>query len=161
MESSTILKLLSGIVTYFVPVSALILSIISLFKSSKGQKLQDRVNELEIRIKQYELTELDRKKSEASMACVEARVINISRGNYRLKVWNSGKARALNVTASVDKNANLIFIDSKMPFDFLDGGKNFEVHLIVHSGTADKFKIITNWEDEAGQQHQKEQMGSL
>ena len=48
-----------------------------------------------------------------------------------------------------------------MPFDYLDPGKNFEEPVIVYSGSADKFKIITFWEDEDGNKHQKEQMGSI
>lgn len=54
-----------------------------------------------------------------------------------------------------------MIISSKMPFEFLDAGKNFEEHLIIHGGTADKFLITTTWEDADGQTHTKEQMGSL
>lgn len=148
-------------VTYIVPLIALLLSIVSLCKSGKGQKLQVRVSELELKLKQYEVAELEKKKTEADLACIEARVINISQGKYKLKVWNSGQATAYKVSAAVDKDANLMIMGSKMPFDFLAAGKSFEEHLIVHGGTADKFKIVTTWEDAAGQSHQKEQMGSL
>jgi hypothetical protein len=148
-------------VTYIVPLIALLLSVISLCKSAKGQKLQVRVSELELKLKQYEVAELEKKKTEADLACIEARVINISQGQYRLKVWNSGQATAYKVSASVDKDANLMIMGSKMPFEFLATGKSFEEHLIVHMGTADKFKIVTTWEDAAGQVRQKEQMGSL
>ncbi len=161
MDFSIILYCLKIIVTYIVPLVALLLSIISLYKSVKGQNLQDRVNELELKIKQYEVAELDKKKTQAELACVEARVIKISSGNYRLKVWNSGQATAYKVTASIDKDANLTITDSKMPFDFLDAGKNFEELLFVQFGTANKFKITIEWEDASGKAYRKEQMGSL
>jgi hypothetical protein len=148
-------------ITYIVPLFALLLSVVSLCISAKSQKLQNRVSELELKIKEYEVAEVEKKKTEAGLACIEARVIHISGGEYRLKVWNSGQATAYKVSAIVDKNANLAIMSSKMPFDFLEAGKSFEEHLIVHMGTADKFKIVTTWEDAAGQPHQKEQMGSL
>jgi len=65
------------------------------------------------------------------------------------------------IKAVIDSSANLMIISSKMPFEFLDAGKNFEEHLIIHGGTADKFLITTTWEDADGQTHTKEQMGSL
>lgn len=161
MDFSNIWSYVKEGVTYIVPLVALLLSIISLCKSAKGQKLQIRVSELELKLKQYEVAELEKKKAEADLACIEARVINISSGKYRLKVWNSGKATAYKATASIGKEANLMIMGSKMPFDFLDAGKSFEEHLVVHGGTADKFMITTAWEDADGQVHQKEQMGSL
>lgn len=148
-------------ITYIVPLFALLLSIVSLCKSAKGQKLQNRVSELELKIKEYEVAEVEKKKTEAGLACVEARVIHISSGKYKLKVWNSGQATAYKASAIIDKNANLMIMSSKMPFEFLDAGKNFEEHLIIHGGTARKFLIITTWEDADGQPHKKEQMGSL
>lgn len=148
-------------VIYIVPLFAILLSIVSLCKSAKGQKLQARVSELELKLKQHEVEELEKMKTEADLACVEARVINISQGKYKLKVWNSGQATAYKVLAIVDKDANLMIMSSKMPFDFLEAGKNFEEHLIIYNGTANKFKIVTSWEDSAGQSHQKEQMGSF
>jgi len=161
MDFSVIWSYVKEVVNYIVPLIALLLSIISLCQSTKSQKLQGRIGELELKLKQYEVAEIDKKKSEADLACIEARVINISRGKYKLKVWNSGQATAYKVTASIDKQANLIIIGSKMPFDFLDAGKSFDEDLIVHDGTAGKFKIITTWEDKDGNTHQKEQMGSL
>lgn len=161
MDFSDIWSYVKEGVTYIVPLVALLLSIISLCKSSKGQKLQVRVSELELKLKQYEVAEIEKKKAEADLACIEARVMKISSGKYRLKVWNSGQATAYKVSVIVDKNDNLMIMGSKMPFDFLEAGKSFEEHLIVHMGTADKFMITTAWEDADGQAHQKEQMGSL
>lgn len=152
---------LKAVVEYVIPVIALIISIVSLVKSIRGQKLQDRINEIEIKLKEYELLELEKKQNETKLQCVEARVVRISSDNYRMKIWNSGNSRVYNVSAKVEEGSNLILYDSKMPFDYLEPGKNFEEAVIVYSGSADKFKIITFWEDEDGNKHQKEQMGSI
>lgn len=152
---------LKAVVDYGIPIIALVLSAISLVKSIRGQKLQDRINEIEIKLKEYELLELEKKQNETKVQCVEARVVRISSDNYRMKIWNSGNSRVYNVSAKVEEGSNLILYDSKMPFDYLDPGKNFEEPVIVYLGSADKFKIITFWEDEDGNKHQKEQMGSI
>lgn len=152
---------LKAVVDYGIPIIALVLSAISLVKSIRGQKLQDRINEIEIKLKEYELLELEKKQNETKVHCVEARVVRIPSNNYRMKIWNSGNSRVYNVCAKVEEGSNLILYDSKMPFDYLDPGKNFEEAVIVYSGSADKFKIITFWEDEDGNKHQKEQMGSI
>lgn len=161
MDWQKIWEITKECTTYIAPLLALLLSIVSLCKSAKGQKLQNRVGELELKLKEYEVAQLKKKETAANTACIEARIINISSGKYRLKVWNSGQTTAYNVKAVIDSSANLMIISSKMPFEFLDAGKNFEEHLIIHGGTADKFLITTTWEDADGQTHTKEQMGSL
>ena len=75
----------------------LIVAIISLFKSSKAQRLQNKVNELELKIKQNELDKIAKEKEDSVLACVEARFITVGKGKHRLKVWNSGNATAYNV----------------------------------------------------------------
>ena len=141
--------------------ASLLIAIISLIKASKAQSLQNRVNELEVKIKQYELEKLEAEKAEAALSCVEARVIHISRGKYKLKVWNSGNVKVFNVFAKIEKDSEIILMDSKMPFDELEPKKSFEEYLIVHAGSARKFKITTSWEDAAGNRQEKIQMGDL
>ena len=81
---------------------SLLVAVISLYKSSKAQCLQNKVNELELKIKQNELDRIAKEKEDAVLACVEARFITVGKGKHRLKVWNSGNATAYNVTARFD-----------------------------------------------------------
>lgn len=141
---------------------AFLLSIVAMAKASKAEKLQNKINELELKIKQYEVEKIEKEKEEESLSCVEARVIAIGNGKYRLKVWNSGNAPAYNVTAKFDGNPELIIIDrEKQPFEFLDAKKSYEMTLVVYSGSASKFKIITEWTDASGENHSKIQMDDL
>lgn len=141
---------------------SLLIAVIALIKSSKAQKLQNRVNEMEIKIKEYELERITKEKEEASSSCVEARVITIGSGKHRLKVWNSGNTTVYNVTAKFDGNPNIIVMDSdKQPFDELAPNKSYELVLVVHSGSASKFRIITEWTDAEGKINSKSQMGDL
>ena len=91
---------------------------------------------------------------------MEARVISIGQGKHRLKVWNSGNAPAYNVCAKFDGDPKIIvFSNDKQPFDVLEPNKNYELALIVHSGSAHKFKIVTEWIDADGNHQSKTQMG--
>ena len=144
-----------------VSVASLLIAIFSLIKASKAQSLQNRVNELEVKIKQYEIEKIEAEKAEAALSCVEARVIHITKDKYKLKVWNSGNVKVYNVSAEFEKDSQIIIWNSKMPFDELEPKKSFEEHLIVHNGSARKFKITTSWEDADGNRQEKIQMGDL
>lgn len=141
---------------------SLLVAIISLFKSSKAQRLQNKVNELELKIKQNELERIAKEKESATIACVEARVINVGKGKYSLKVWNSGNATAYNVIAQFDGDVGIMILDEeKQPFEELEARKNYELILVTHFGSSSKFKIITEWTDSNGKHHKKTQMGDL
>ena len=61
-----------------------------------------------------------------------------------------------NVSAEIDKEAGIVILEEKMPFEMLEPQKGFEVSAI-HYGGVPKFKIITIWFAESKTQHQKEQ----
>lgn len=133
---------------------SLLVAIISLFKSSKAQRLQNKVNELELKIKQNELDKIAKEKEDSVLACVEARFITVGKGKHRLKVWNSGNATAYNVSARFDGDVGIMIMDrEKQPFEELEAGKSYELILITHNGSASKFRIITEWTDSSGKQH--------
>ena len=141
---------------------SLLVAVISLFKSSKAQRLQNKVNELELKIKQNELNRIAKENEAADLACVEARFITVGKGKHRLKVWNSGNATAYNVTARFDGDVGIMIMDQeKQPFDELEARKSYELILITHNGSASKFRIITEWTDSSGEQHTKTQMGDF
>lgn len=131
-------------------IAALVISIISigfagisLFYSIKSQNLQNKVNEIEYKLKQYELDE----KEQGS--CIEARINHITKGKYKIKIWNSGNSPAKNVTASWEPPEGIIFFDKdKMPFEVLEPQKGFELNIHLYDGSLSKLKIKTEWEDE-------------
>ncbi len=148
-------------VRYLIPVTAIALSILSYRNSREAQKVQAKLNVIEEKIKNYELDEIKRKQQEATKACVEVRIINISPRQYKLKVWNSGQATAYNVDFEIPKDAEMNVIAEKVPFEFLEPGKSFEENALVHLGTARKFMMKTTWEDERGRSYFKEQLVTI
>ena len=168
-EMENLIKILQEIAPYIPDWGALIVSgisllvaIISLAKSFQAQDLQNKVNELELKIKQNQLDRIAKEKATESLACVEARVITVGRGKHSLKVWNSGNATAYNVTARFDGDAGIIILDDeKQPFEELEPRKSYELVLVTHFGSASKFRIITEWTDVNGEKHKKSQMSDL
>ena len=146
-------------------IAALVISAVSLFVaivsfiiSSKSQHLQNRVNEIELKLKEYELEEKEQHKA----PCIEARINHIAKGNYRIKIWNSGNTAAKNVTASWDKGSQIIFFDQeKMPFELLEPQKSFDLAISAYMGSPRKLLITTAWEDTDGEKHSKEQWCDL
>ena len=128
--------------------------------SSKSQHLQDRVNEIELKLKEYELEEKEKEQHKAP--CIEARINHITKGNYKIKIWNSGNAAAKNVTVSWDKESQIIFFDQeKLPFELLEPQKSFDLAISTYSGSPRKLCITTAWEDSDGEKHSKEQWCDL
>ena len=140
---------------------ALIVSVISWIQSSKAQSLQNRINELDLKLKEFELAEKERQESELSKSCVEARVTSIGKGKYKLKVWNSGNTTVSDVTARIEADGIIMMDREKMPFDQLEPQKNFDISLIVGGQMDRKFHIITEWTDANGQKQSKDQMGDI
>lgn len=139
--------------------TSLVIAVISLIKSSGAQRLQNKVNKLELQLKQYEL---DRIKEEEGKSCVEARVYAIGSGKYRIKVWNSGNTTAYKINLTISKDANIIICDDdKLPFDELESKKSFEIAIIYYPGGSSKFKITTEWDDQSGQHQSKVQMADI
>lgn len=149
------------LVKYVFPTVALGLSILSYRDSRKANNVQDRLNEVEEKLKKYELEEKEKEREEATKACIEVRVMKISKGDYRMKIWNSGKATAYNVDFMIpEENKGMVWRD-KVPYEFLESGKSFEEHVMVHSGTPNKFKVTTIWLDKKGISYSKEQIVTI
>ncbi len=141
---------------------SLLIAIISLIKSSKAEKLQLKISELELKIKQYEFDEVTKEQEKSTMSCVEARVVSIGQGKHRLKVWNSGNVTAYDVVAKFEGDTGIIIMDQdKQPFEVLEAKKNYELVLVTHMGSARKFRILTEWKDSSGNVHSKIQMGDI
>ena len=62
-------------ITTIISIISLGVAIYSLYKSSKAQKLQDRINEIELQIKKHDLDVIKQEELEKKAACIEARII--------------------------------------------------------------------------------------
>ena len=158
-------EIIKDIAIYIMPIAAVLVSVIALIKSNKCTQVQVKLSEMEqklqeydLALKKYELEKIEREVNREKKACVEARIIKISQGKYKLKVWNSGDVTAYSIDVEIPSEYNIILMKDKMPFEYLEPGNGFEEHVVVHMQSSRKFKIICKWEDKNGEQHFNEQI---
>lgn len=141
---------------------SLLVAIISLIKSSKAQKLQTKINELEVKIKQYELDKITKEQEIKNKTLVEANVLHVSKNNYHIKICNLSEKPVYNVKAFIDNQYSILIInDDVMPFEILEPKKSFELSLVIHAMSARKFEVVTEWQDESGNKFENKQIRSL
>lgn len=137
--------------TDIIALFALIIGCMSFFHSiyihvrqSKYQKNQDELNRLYIEKVQKEY-------QREGTADVSANVVKISKGNYRIRVYNKGNHRAHDVTFDL-VDSNWIFSNRVFPLEFLDVGKSVDMPLVAVSGMVSKAKCKITWLDKLGEQ---------
>lgn len=147
----TVKAYLGLLVQYVLPIIAIIYSRAS-YKNSK------MVNDLEEKLKIYELKEIEKIKELEKKSCIEARIVKISNRQYVIKFWNSGKATAYNINFEISgKNSGMISKD-KIPYEFLESGKGFEEAFYITLSGHHKYEITTIWEDDKGNKYSKRQI---
>lgn len=150
-----------NVIGYGVPFIAIAISIASFHESRKVNKVQLRLNEMEEKLKKYELEEIEKVREAANKSIVEARIYNVSKGKYRLEIWNSGQATAYQVDYEVPGDLRNIVMRDKVPYEILEAGKSFEEHIVYYMGMPSKLNVKTMWKDANGEQYEKEQIVSF
>jgi len=158
MEIKDIFDMVIG---YGLPSIAIVISIASYYESRKVNKVQLRVNELEVQLKRYELEEKEKEREAVNKSTVEARIYNVSRGKYKLKIWNSGQAPAYHVDYEVPGDLMDIVMKDKVPYEILEPGKSFEEHISHYMGMPTKLTVKTVWKEANGELCEKEQIVSF
>jgi hypothetical protein len=155
MEVKDIFDIIIG---YGIPLIAIVISIVSFHESRKVTKIQFRLNGMEEKLKKYELEEIEKVREAANKSVVEARIYNVSKGKYRLKIWNSGQATAYHVDYEIPGDLRNIVMRDKVPYEILEAGKSFEEHIVYYMGMPSKLTVKTMWKDANGEQYEKEQL---
>lgn len=147
---------------FLLSIAAFVVSIIALLQSSKAQKLQNRINEMELRIKQNEIEKIEQEKAQATRACVETRIVSLGQYKHEIKVWNSGNAPAYDVIVRFDEEANVYMHDKGIqPFEELLPMKNYTIPLFIPDGCARKVRIVIEWTETNGKHQRKVQTEAI
>lgn len=148
---------IEDIALYVVPVAALGLSIISLYRSSKVAKIENKLKEYDLRLKEYELEKIEHEKrakqkeiEQKDKADVKARIYKISDGKYKIKIYNCGEGIAYNVDYKIPEEYRIICMKEVTPFEILNPGCSFEEHVVIHLQSSRKYKVFTSWQDSNG-----------
>ena len=142
------------VVNYILPIASFFFSVFVFVKSRK-------INKLEEKIKQYELDKIEQEKCIEQKANIEARITRISSGNYRIKIWNSGNATAYNVDYDIPSEYRIILHKQVTPFELLEPDEYFEELIILTTSSNRKYKVITSWNDQAGNECSNEKIRSI
>ena len=161
-------ELIKDVAIYVMPIAAFIVSLVALRRSNECaevkvqlSEVQQKLNEYDLELKKHELEKIHQQENKGKNAKIEARVIRIASGKYRLKVWNSGNATAYNINVTIPEDYQIIIMDDKIPYEYLAPGDSFEEVVIYHMQSASKFNIICSWENDQGESFTNEQLRSI
>jgi len=115
------------------------------------QKTADQLNQL--------LIDKEAQENQAQRrADIGVTIYKIGKSDYRMKIFNKGKANATNVTIEEVGDGRLLMpsdIQRKFPAALMEPQQSIELHVIVHFGSPAKTQVQVTWDDAYGQGQQK------
>lgn len=151
-------EVIKNIALYVMPISAFLLSVLAYIKSKdcthikvELSDVQEKLNEYDLKLKAYELEKMEKERNHKSKANIEARIVEIAKGKYKIKIWNSGDEKAYNVDYDIPEKYQIGLMKNVTPFEYLEPGNNFEEYVAIYLQSENKFEIITTWENENGE----------
>lgn len=104
------------------------------------------------------LEKSDAEATEARQADVGARLIKLGNNNYRVRIFNRGKAAARNVRIEFP-DGNEIIIDQeireKFPMEVLERQGSVDLIAAVHLQTPNKQSVLLKWADDHSDSNEK------
>ncbi|WP_262021740.1 hypothetical protein [Vibrio quintilis] len=137
---------------------ALALSIYSMYKSNKFNEHQKEVNENQDALNKRLLAKEEGEILKSKKADIGARIIKLSQGKYKLKVFNSGANAAKNVRLEFPDGDELGASSSmadKFPYEILEPRDGTELWVSSCLGTRSKHKVLVKWEDDFSKSNEK------
>jgi hypothetical protein len=95
---------------------------------------------------------------EDKKADLGATIIKLGSNNYKLKIWNKGKAPARNVTVSFPEGNDLVGqseLTEKFPLEVLDTYQSVDLIAFVHLQTKPKHVVCLTWSDDSKNHNEK------
>jgi len=135
----------------YIALFALLFSIYATYKSQKFSSIQNQLN----------LLMIDKEKRESLVsdkADLGANFTKVGNKSHRLKIFNKGKGKALNINIDFPEGNDLIAkddINSKFPLELLEYGQSLELISFPHMGSKKKLAVKLNWSNENGTEEEK------
>jgi glycosyltransferase involved in cell wall biosynthesis len=137
---------------------ALLLSAYATWKTVQFNEKQKSLIESQERLNRRLLEKEDAESNEEKKADLGATFIKLGSSNYRLKIWNKGKAVARNVSIEFPEGNDCLVesdIKGKFPLETLDTRQSVELIASVHMGTKSKQTIKLCWADDLSATNEK------
>lgn len=136
------------------------------FKSRKNDREQKVIKDEQDRIRRLLLDKETKLALEEKRADLNANLVKIGTGKYRLKIFNRGKAAAKNVQIAFPDNDGGEFlsmseIKQKMPYEVLYSQQMIELIASIHMGSKSKYKIRLSWCDDYNKMNEQDIVVSI
>ncbi len=139
---------------------ALILAGISLYKNHRSGKRQDELAATTEQLNRLLIERETQAGQDGKRADLSANLVNAGKRNWRLKVFNRGKATARNVRLiDLQKDSSILaqqHIQWKFPVPILEQHQYVEVAAISLLNGPSRAHVKLVWDDDSGENHEKE-----
>jgi hypothetical protein len=138
--------------------AALGLSVVALGVTLRFNTRQSKFFENQQLLNKQMLRQIDEQAKEKKQADFGARIAKLGKSDYRLKVFNAGKAPGRNVRIEVLEGKEMLLSDDledKFPADRIDPGNGIELMVSMYLDGPTKLKLRILWEDDQSMSQEK------
>lgn len=126
-----------------------------------------KVKTQEIALNDIQLKRLKTEESDSKKAIIEANIYKSGKSSWKMKIYNKGKASAKNIrllSDDIEKDGSridLIIHKETLPYVLLHPQTSFEIPVVLYSGHSRAPKIKFIWDDDYGDNQEREQILSI
>ena len=136
----------------FIPIAALVVSLLALWQTHRVSADSKRLTEQEIELIRQQLAANRLAAVQEKQASISARMYKDGK-SWRVSVYNSGPAEAKNVRLLHDDTNQLVSkdaIDGKFPLVKMEKGQSVDFWANVHMTSPLKETLVIQWDDLSG-----------
>jgi len=146
------------IITIFVSLVAVVLSIISLVRTRKVQKEQIELQKITAELSRKQIQIIEREQAEQNKAKISVELVRFG-NDYRFLISNVGYAKASNIHFDLDQDCQdnpLVQGDyeTKIPIPSLNPGSSIELLAAISMGSAGRYHVLVRWDNPDGTQEE-------
>jgi glycosyltransferase involved in cell wall biosynthesis len=137
---------------------ALLLSAYATWKTIQFNDRQRSMIETQEHLNKRLLEKEDAEANEEKKADLGAIFVKLGSSNYRLKIWNKGKAVARNVQIDFPGGNEIVVqsdVEQKFPLEALEPFHSVELIASVHMGSKSKHEVRLRWADAYSETNEK------
>lgn len=137
---------------------ALLLSGYATYRSLKFKNSEKELVEVQKKLNLLMFEKEKREADQVSKADIGANFISTGKHNYRLKIFNKGKAPAYNVTIGFPDGNDMVdeySIKRKLPLEKMEQGQSVDLLASYGSDSKMKLKVELKWQNKDGKEQTK------
>lgn len=139
---------------------ALLLAAVSLYKNHRSDKRQDELAATTEQLNRLLIERETQAGQDSKRADLSANLVKVGTSRWRLKVFNRGKGTARNVRLIDLQEDNSVLaqghIRHKFPVPILEQHQHVEIAAISFISGPSRAHVKLVWDDESGENHEKE-----